>query len=402
MPVFAIVLYNRDMNPIPQDSIKKQTRNILAFIAAVIFLFILKACAEFILPIVIAFFIFVIISPILARLDRLRIPRMVSLVLVMLLVLVVFLLFVYVFFLMVNMLIQPDGIPAYAARVQYFDRYVSSMIAPYLEEEPESFSILRFLNIDWYGLLMASLTSISGKFISILSDALLVYVYLLFIIMERQTIFPKLLEAFPRGRAQRAGQMVSRMNRLMSRYLAIKLIISVATGILFYFASVISGLDFALVWGVLAVILNFIPTIGSIVCTAGTIVIAILQYAPDWGYVIYIALLMISIEMVLGNIIDPRLQGVQLNISPLVILVSLAFWGYIWGIAGMFLSVPLTSIIQIICANIPSMKPVAIMLSEGRDYRRRFERSKRRRRMAMEMEETDDTEMPDKPENPQD
>ena len=402
MPVFAIVLYNRDMNPIPQDNIKKQTRNILAFIAAIIFLFILKACAEFILPIVIAFFIFVIISPILARLDRMRIPRMVSLVLVMLLVLVVFLLFVYVFFLMVNMLIQPDGIPAYAARVQSFDRYVSSMIAPYLEEEPDSFSILRFLNIDWYGLLMASLTSISGKFISILSDALLVYVYLLFIIMERQTIFPKLLEAFPRGRAQRAGQMVSRMNRQMSRYLAIKLIISVATGVLFYFASVISGLDFALVWGVLAVILNFIPTIGSIVCTAGTIVMAILQYAPDWGYVIYIALLMISIEMVLGNIIDPRLQGVQLNISPLVILVSLAFWGYIWGIAGMFLSVPLTSIIQIICANIPSMKPVAIMLSEGRDYRRRFERSKRRRRIAMEMEETDNTEMPDKPEGPQD
>ena len=147
-------------------------------------------------------------------------------------------------------------------------------------------------------------------------------------------------------------------------------------------------------WGVLAVILNFIPTIGSIVGTAGTIIMAIIQYAPDWGYVIYIALLMISIEMVLGNIIDPRLQGVQLNISPLVILVSLAVWGYIWGIAGMFLAVPLTSIIQIICANIPTLKPVAIMLSEGRDYRRRFERMKRRHRRKGP-EEIDDTEFPD-------
>ncbi len=382
------------MTPGPQDSLKKQTRNILAFIAVVLFLFILKACADFILPIVIAFFIFVLVSPLLSRLDRMRIPRLISLVLVMVLVLVVFVLFVYVFFMMVNMLIQPDGIPAYAAKVQSFDRYISAMIAPYLDEDPGSFSILRFLNIDWYGLIMASLTSISGKFISILSDALLVYVYLLFIIMERQTVFPKLLEAFPRGKAQRAGQMVSRMNRQMSKYLAIKLVISVATGILFYFASMISGLDFALVWGVLAVILNFIPTIGSIVCTAGTIIMAIIQFSPDWGYIIYISLLMISIEMVLGNIIDPRLQGVQLNISPFVILVSLAVWGYIWGIAGMFLSVPLISIIQIISANIPTLKPVAIMLSEGRDYRRRFEKSRRRKRKQA-AEEHDDVEMPE-------
>ena len=394
MPVFAIVEYNLSMNPGPQDSLKKQIRNILAFLAGVLFLFLLKVCSDFILPIVIAFFIFVLVSPILSRLDRMHVPRILSLVIVMVLVLVVFVLFVYVFFLMVNMLIQPGGIPAYAPRVQAFDRYLSSMLARYMDVDPQSFSLLSYLNIDWYGILMASLTSISGKFISILSDALLVYVYLLFIILERKTVFPKLLEAFPRGKAQRAGQMVARMNHQMSKYLLIKVVISIATGILFYFVSVITGLDFALVWGVLAVILNFIPTIGSIVCTAGTIIMAIIQFSPDWGYVIYISILMISIEMALGNIIDPRLQGVQLNISPFVILVSLAIWGYIWGLAGMFLSVPLTSIIQIISANVPALKPVAIMLSEGRDYRRRFEKSKRRKR-HMEIEEHDDIEMPE-------
>ena len=383
------------MNTGPQDTLKRQSRNILAFIAIVLFLFILKVCADFILPIVIAFFIFVLVSPLLSRMDKLRIPRFLSMIIVMLFVLVVFVLFVYVFFLMVNMLIQADGIPAYVSRIQSFDRYVSGMIAPYFDvDDMASFSILRYLNIDWYGIMMASLTSISGKFISILSDALLVYVYLLFIIMERQTIFPKLLEAFPRGKAQRAGQMVSRMNRQMSKYLLIKVVISVATGILFYFASVLTGLDFALVWGVLAAILNFIPTIGSIVSTAGTIIMAIIQFSPDWGYVIYVSLLMVSIEMVLGNIIDPRLQGVQLNISPFVILISLAIWGYSWGIAGMFLSVPLTSIIQIISANIPSLTPVAIMLSEGRDYRKRFEKSKRRKK-NMSPEEHDDIEMPE-------
>ena len=112
------------MNPGPQDILKKQSRNILILIASILVLAVLKVCADFILPIVIAFFIFVLVNPILSRMDKLRIPRIISLLLVMLLVLVVFVLFIYVFFLMVNMLIQPDGIPAYAARVQSFDRYI--------------------------------------------------------------------------------------------------------------------------------------------------------------------------------------------------------------------------------------------------------------------------------------
>ena len=105
------------------------------------------------------------------------------------------------------------------------------------------------------------------------------------------------------------------------------------------------------------------------------------------------ALLMISIEMVLGNIIDPRMQGMQLNISPLVILISLAVWGYVWGLPGMFLSVPLTSMMQIICANVPSLRPIAILLSEGRNYRKDYDR-KRRKKKSMH-EETGDIEMPD-------
>ncbi len=387
------------MNPGIADSTKRQVRNLLAFIACVLFLYVLKECASFVLPFVIAFFIFVLVNPVLSRMDRMRIPRIISTALVMLLVLVIFILFVYVFFLMVNMLIQPDGVPAYAPRVQSFDRYISEMIAPYLEEDPEAFSLLSFLDIDWYGVLMSSLTSVSGKFIDILSDALLVYVYLLFIILERQTIFPKLLEALPRGKAQRAGQMVARMNRQMSKYLMIKVVISIITGFLYYLVSVVSGLDFALVWGVLAAILNFIPTIGSIVTTFCAIIMAIIQFSPEWGTVLYITILFIMIEMILGNIIDPRLQGVQLNISPLVILVALAVWGYIWGLAGMFLAVPLTSIMQIIAANIPSMKPIAIMLSEGRDYRRRFEKSRKKRR-NIHIDEIDDIEMPEPhPEN---
>ena len=120
---------------------------------------------------------------------------------------------------------------------------------------------------------------------------------------------------------------------------------------------------------------------------------ALIQFAPAWSNVIYVTVLMIGIEMVVGNIIDPKLQGVQLNISPLVILVALAVWGYIWGLAGMFLAVPLTSTIQIVCANIPSLRPIAILLSEGRYYRRDFDKKRKRRNQMSH--EGDDIELPE-------
>ncbi len=378
----------------PIDNSGRQIRNILIGFAAILILYILKMTANIMIPLFIALFIFIVVNPVLSRLDKMKIPSFLSMLITLILVVAVFFLFVYIFFVMVNMLLQTDtGLPAYAVRVQQLDRQLSEFIAPYLDEDPVAFSILAYLDINWYGVAMSSLTSISSKFISIISDAMLVLLYLLFMILERQTILPKLMAALPRGKVQRVSQMIARMNRQTAKYTFLKLIISVITGILFYFAAVITGLDFALVWGVLAVILNFIPTIGSIICTAGTIVMALIQFAPDWSNVIYVTILMIGIEMVVGNIIDPKLQGVQLNISPLVILIALAVWGYIWGLAGMFLAVPLTSIIQIVCANIPTLRPIAILLSEGRYYRRDFDKKRKKRNAPVH--EADDIELPD-------
>ena len=167
---------------------------------------------------------------------------------------------------------------------------------------------------------------------------------------------------------------------------------------MFYLVAVLTGLDFALVWGVLAFVFNFIPTIGSIIVTVGTIIMAIIQFMPEWGRIIYVGIMMISIEMVIGNIIDPKLQGVQLNISPIVILISLAIWGYIWGLVGMFLAVPLTSMMQIVCANIPSLKPVAIFLSTGKfltiNKKKGEERKSRKRKKEDGESDSFDIEMP--------
>ena len=147
----------------PNDSYRRQIRNILLLFAAILVLYILKMMANIMIPLVIALFVFVVVNPLLSRMDRMKVPRFLSMIITLVVVVAVFLLFIYIFFVMVNMLLQSDsGIPAYAARVQELDRGLSAFVAPYLEEDPQTFSILSWLDINWYGVAMSSLTSISG------------------------------------------------------------------------------------------------------------------------------------------------------------------------------------------------------------------------------------------------
>lgn len=151
------------------------------------------------------------------------------------------------------------------------------------------------------------------------------------------------------------------------QFLSIKFFISLATGILVGFGTFLIGLDFYIVWGFIAFVMNFIPTFGSIFSSIITTLFALLQFYPQWGKVIYVLLLMITINMVLGNIVEPRIEGKHLGISPFVILVSLSIWGWIWGFVGMIISVPMTVIIKIICENISFLHGIAVLLGNTAD-----------------------------------
>lgn len=288
----------------------------------------------------------------------------------MVFVIAIFLILGYLIGILVNLLIAK--LPYYAERVKAVDTLLSQYIIDYVDDIPKDFSIIGSLNVDWYSFLMGWLTSISSRVLSLLSDVMIILITLMFLLFERSTFMPKISFALDKEKGQKLSSLLGKINKQISKYLALKTIISLLTGICFYLTALVTGLDFALLWGFLAFVLNYIPTIGSIIATGLTIFMAVIQFTPNWIMIVYVAVLTISIEMVLGNIIDPRIQGVQLNISPLMILISLSFWGYIWGIAGMFLAVPVMSIIQIICLMVPSLKPVAIILSSGKSYVREY------------------------------
>ncbi len=137
----------------------------------------------------------------------------------------------------------------------------------------------------------------------------------------------------------------------IQKYIATKFLISLSTGIILSFVLCLFGIDFYIVWGVMTFFLNFIPNLGSVFYVLLPSLMTLLQY-ESVGYTLVVAIVLIIISNILGNLIEPKIFGHRLGINPLVILLSLLLWGYIWGIPGMFLSVPLTAIVKIMLSNL--------------------------------------------------
>lgn len=152
------------------------------------------------------------------------------------------------------------------------------------------------------------------------------------------------------------------IDRDIRRYLVLKTLISLATGVLFWVILTAFGIELALVFGVVTFVLNFIPSIGSIVATLLPIPVALVQY-ETLGPVIALVLLMVAVQLIIGNGIDPLLMGQNLNLSPVTILAALVFWGLLWGVVGMLLAAPLTAILRIILAQFETTRPMSELLA---------------------------------------
>jgi len=151
-------------------------------------------------------------------------------------------------------------------------------------------------------------------------------------------------------REKRVEQTFKDITQQIQRYIATKFLISLLTGAVVGIILWIFNVDFTIVWAVMAFFLNFIPNIGSIIAIILPTVMTLIQY-ESVGYTVLVAGIITLVQNIIGNLLEPKILGDKLGLNPLVILVSLLVWGYIWGIAGMFLSVPLTAVVKIIISN---------------------------------------------------
>ncbi|MCY4608429.1 MAG: AI-2E family transporter [bacterium] len=209
-------------------------------------------------------------------------------------------------------------------------------------------------------------TSLASGMATFVGNVGIVLVYLAFLLVEQGHAASKLdaLLDGNAGRITRVRQVIARINSDIRTYLWVKTLLSVVTGAVSWIVMKAVGLDLAEFWAVLIFFLNFIPTIGSILGFVFPALLTLAQFSEPLAPFVMVTALLGATQIVTGNVIEPRMMGRTLKLSPLVILLALALWGSLWGIIGMFLSVPITVMALIIFAQFRQTRPIAILLSD--------------------------------------
>jgi len=209
--------------------------------------------------------------------------------------------------------------------------------------------------------LMQSVANTLSAFGNVLTNYFLILFIVMFTLLEAAGFSNKIKIAFKNS--EKSISNFHTFSENMNKYLSIKTIVSMITGLLIYILLLIVGIDHAVMWGLVAFFLNYIPNIGSIIASIPAIIIAIIQF--NFFYAVIVALLYLVVNIVMGSIIEPKYLGKELGISTLIIFLSLIFWGWLLGPVGMLLSVPLTMIMKIALESNNDTKWIAIMLSRN-------------------------------------
>ena len=196
------------------------------------------------------------------------------------------------------------------------------------------------------------------------ANAFMILLYVVFLILEESVFNHKIKEIYKnRDNFMHATKLLAKIDKSIANYLTLKTIVSLITGLLSYVVLLLMKVDAPVFWAFLIFILNYIPTVGSLIATIFPSVFTLLQFG-DLATAIYVLTLVGGVQIIVGNIIEPKLMGSSLNISSLVVILALTFWGAIWGVTGMILSVPITVVMIILFSEFPQTRFIAVILSE--------------------------------------
>ncbi len=343
-------------NSASKDSLAKVTYILVILIAIVT---ILVYSEEYVVPFIIAFIIWFIIHELRENLQMIPWVKqnmpiwLQSMIAFFVIIIVIVSLAQMVYY---NVYILYESLDKYLANFQIVLLQLSNAVGIDLASEFNEHSN----QTDVHVLALSMIDYMTALF----SSGFLILIYVVFLLIE-ETIFPLKLKAFyPAVEEQeKKAQLFYKMDQNIGRYLRLKTLVSFITGALSYVALLVFGVEAALFWAFLIFLLNFIPTIGSLVATLFPALFVVVQMA-ELAPFIYILLSVGAVQVIVGNIIEPKMMGTSLNMSSLVVILSLTIWGAIWGIMGMILSVPITVMMMIVFEEIPSLRFIAIALSE--------------------------------------
>ncbi|MEO1935820.1 MAG: AI-2E family transporter [Myxococcales bacterium] len=200
--------------------------------------------------------------------------------------------------------------------------------------------------------------NLAGGLGSLLNNAFLLFLTVCFILLEASSFPLKVREAF--GDSPEMEARMTEIGESIRRYLGIKTLTSMATGFLAYGVLMMLDVKFAPLWGLIAFLLNFVPAVGSVIAAIPAVALALVDNSPETA--VLVALCYVGINITIGNFLEPRVMGDGMGLSPLIVVTSLVFWGWILGPVGMVLAVPLTVILRIMLGSQPSTQWAAVLL----------------------------------------
>ncbi len=313
----------------------------------------IKTAANLLVPFLLSIFIAIIFNPVVAKASEFKIPKAVSVFFV-----------IGIFVLLVLSLGGLVGrsltelsqlLPEYREQLKGQFVWLTAQLAQY------NIQISTAILLEYFdpSAAMSLATDILGGLGGVMANLFLILLTTIFMLFEASS-FPKKVHLAMDDPAMRLGQ-IDRFLASVNNYLAIKTLVSIATGLCVSTMLWAFGVDFYPLWGVLAFLLNYIPNIGSIIAAVPAMSLALLQLGPGTAGAIGLGYL--AINTVMGNVVEPRFLGKGLGLSTLVVFLSLIFWGWLLGTAGMLLSVPLTMIFKIGLENSEEGRWLAILLS---------------------------------------
>jgi AI-2 transport protein TqsA len=319
----------------------------------------LRAAQPVLVPLALAAFLAVTSLPLLNGLRDLRVPLVIALPTVLLLIIAMM---VTVGFIATNSVLEiRDELPKYAARLELMSATALTWLAEHRIQVPGGADEV-LLNPNQLANLAGGLLR---SFAGFMSMVFLVALITLFLLAEAAGVPGKVRRAV--GHSDVKLERFGRVMTEIQRYLAIKTVTSLSTGILIGLWALVIGLDFPLFWGLSAFLLNYVPTVGSLVAAVPAVLLGLLQLGPGGALLTGAGYLVVNV--VIGSLIEPAVMGRGLGLSPLVVLLSLLFWGWVWGPIGMLLSLPLTMIVKIMVENVPELAWVAVLMGPATDDR---------------------------------
>ena len=315
----------------------------------------LKMAGPLLVPFLLAVFIAMIVSPLLAWLKRYHLPNIVAIFVVIALVFSVGLILAAVIGSSVDNFRQ--DIPTYSAKLTA----MSTSIQQWLSQRGITIDSEQWSSSFNPGAVMGVVGNTLASFGNVMTNAVMILLTVIFILAENVSFGEKLRSATGSNNSQ---EWLRTFSDSVHSYLAIKAAISLLTGLVIFIWLTILGVDYAVLWGLIAFLLNFIPTVGSFIAAVPAVLLALVQLGVFEACLTLAGFVVVN--LIMGNVLEPRWMGRGLNLSPLVVFVSLVLWGWVLGPVGMLLSIPLTIMLKIALESQDETRWIGIMLGAGK------------------------------------